>query len=855
MPHASPRGPFASPRGDGHRQRILLRSPARRCLPFAALVLAAPGLHALQGGSPQVLARFETSVPNATEFVLRGTLPIPPGVYTDEVHGTPTLEQQFPFCIRDHDGSLVVPQVEVVSRYPNSADGAAVVELVARVGRQASLPLGTDVVYDVVSSAGQDLAGLLPAGWDSDPLGALKPQASVGQLFTSGIPPHVRARDAYGNLYAASLLPGLPLTFGAPGLTEFTRMGHAALQVRTYATMQGDPTLPSSGPLHSHLFGVHSYLGAYRDEGFVSFDLRVHNGFSGKKATNAMDDAIGRVYFSDLEVVLPEQYALVPLVLDQALGTPKPAGFGMKSWPIAKDPSDGTLHVIDQGFQLHRRFVIVDAGSAEAGVDFAVRHGQAFCRPGTAPDGSELWSWWNTQTPNYFPQRHALPEFPSLGKDAVRAQIEASWMYIATKLASGQSGAPPLTSPALGWAHPYGQAYGGVTGGMGIHLYEGVETAWAAARNGYRYYETLHRMQMDRTRNVVYDADGTPTTLQEWLQVGPGGPYFPGYLYLTTIPSSDPFGWKSAPTFQSSYAASAGLAPAYENDLLLYESYDMQHLIRATRAAKTLAWLGNDPLAKDDLFMQAALVEMSYNMAANDQWGSLMPTGMKADDEFVTQNPGIGFEFSRAEGWAVDTMAAAFSLAPPSWREPRRQWFDDLVDIVDAGQAVCTGFLTAELSDKILDGKYRSRQAYSHAIVENGMYGVWRSAFAGTGSVRESILEDVLRKALYAMIDPNYWDPIKQAPFQQAAVGPLDLAQPLYCAALPSDGFTPDDWDTYQCWSSFAYGFELTLDPVFLLYASWMIGNNDLGAALDAAGTSNVQNQAALIALSQALGL
>jgi hypothetical protein len=546
---------------------------------------------------------------------------------------------------------------------------------------------------------------------------------------------------------------------------------------------------------------------------------------------------------------------LVPLALDQAFGTPYSAGLGMTAWPIAKNPPAGKMHVIGQGFQFHRRFVIVNGSSVQPGVDYAVRHGLAFCRPGTSPTGEPLWSWWNQDTPNYFPQRHRLPEFSTLSMASVQQYETGKFNYIAEKLATGSAGAPPLTSTALGWAHPYGQAYGGVTGGGGIVLYEGVPTAWAAARNGYRYLEILHRMQMDRQRNVVLDSDGSAATLDEWVQIGPGGPYFPGNIYMTVLPGYDPFGWQTAPTYQSTFVQNAGLAPDYQYELLLYDPYDLQHLIRATRAAKALAWLGNDPLAKDDLLNQAALVELSYNMAANDPYGQTVPTGMLADHQFVSTYSGIGFEFSRAEGWGVDTMSAAFAVAPVAWREARRDWFDDLVDVVATGQAQCSGFITAEESPKILYGKYRSRQTYSHAIVENGLWGVWRSAYVGTGSMREQLLEDVLRKTLYALVDPKYWDPVKQAPYQQAAVGPLNVAQPLYCTALPTDGLSLGDWDTYQCWSSFAYGFELTLDPVFLIYASWLIGDVDLGSELAAQGISNIGNMAALHALAQSLGL
>ncbi len=804
---------------------------------------------------PPVVARLETSAPHAVVFVLRGTIPVPEGTYVPETFSAGDLAAAYPLVVRDSDGTFVLPQLEVVSRYPNNANGAAVLEVLATVRRPANVPPGGSVSYDVVLSEGLDLASIAPFEAFSDPLESLSVSDSVLQFLTHPIGPYVRARDVHGNWYSASLLNGGSLQLGVPGATDWTRRGHEAASLRNYATMAPTLTAPASGQPLDHLFGVHSYLGAFNRAGYLSLDLRLVNGFSNANGSTTADDPIGTVYFRDLEVVLPSGYGLVPTVQDQALGNPYDAGLGLTAWPLAENPADGKCHAIGQGFQLHRRFAITGASALSSAIDFTKRFGQGFCQPGFSTGGASLWSWWNPATSNYFPQRHRLPTFDHLGKQTVLAEIESEFQYLTSKLALGEAGAPPLTSSALGWAHPYGQAYGGVTGGIGIYLYEGVPTAWAAARNGYRHLETLHRMQMDRTRNLVVDADGTFAMLDEWLLDGQAGPFFPGNFYMVALPGHDPFGWQTAPTHQETFAQDNGLVPDYASQLLIYDSYDMQHLIRATRAAKALAWLGNDALAKDDLLGQAALVEISYNMAYNNSYGQTVPTGMRADREFADQHPGIGMEFSRAEGWGIDLMSAVFALGDPAYRADHRAWFDDLVDLVQLGQAQCSGFLTAEQSSKILGGKYRARQAYSHAIVENGLYGALKSAYEGTGSTRESILEDVLRRAFYGFVDAKYWDPVRQAPYQQAAVAPLDLSAPLFCSSIPIDGVTSDDWDSYQCWSSFAYGFEMTFDPVFLIYASWLIGDIDLGAALQAGGTNNVQNRAALLALSQTLGL
>ena len=73
----------------------------------------------------------------------------------------------------------------------------------------------------------------------------------------------------------------------------------------------------------------------------------------------------------------------------------------------------------------------------------------------------------------------------------------------------------------------------------------------------------------------------------------------------------------------------------------------------------------------------------------------------------------------------------------------------------------------------------------------------------------------------------------------------------MFCTFIPQDGnsgFT----DAYQCWSSFAYGYEVTGDPVFLSKAQEMLGQN-LRAGLEQHAQENLANRAALLELVQRL--
>ena len=80
------------------------------------------------------------------------------------------------------------------------------------------------------------------------------------------------------------------------------------------------------------------------------------------------------------------------------------------------------------------------------------------------------------------------------------------------------------------------------------------------------------------------------------------------------------------------------------------------------------------------------------------------------------------------------------------------------------------------------------------------------------------------------------------------------MTKPVWCAGseMPTDAVTAGDWETYQDWSSFAYGYEITGDQVFLDKAlEQFFGSSDLWIQLRNGGLTNLENRAALIALMQ----
>jgi len=124
--------------------------------------------------------------------------------------------------------------------------------------------------------------------------------------------------------------------------------------------------------------------------------------------------------------------------------------------------------------------------------------------------------------------------------------------------------------------------------------------------------------------------------------------------------------------------------------------------------------------------------------------------------------------------------------------------------------------------------------------------------------VRAGLLRDVLVKSLEAFIGEMSWFPGQFGPWRYTGVGPLNSHVPAWCsrAEMPADAFTAGDIETFQDWSSFAYGYQLTLDPLFIKQAWTQAGGHnfdELLMRLRSAGTNNIENRTALLALMQRL--
>jgi hypothetical protein len=372
----------------------------------------------------------------------------------------------------------------------------------------------------------------------------------------------------------------------------------------------------------------------------------------------------------------------------------------------------------------------------------------------------------------------------------------------------------------------------------------------AGSLDGYRLARITHRMQSDRQPNVLYDGDGTPSTVKDWvIPVSGGKDYVPfQHFCLPTLSGSDPFGMYLAPQFQSSFVEGGSLAATYKNDLFGFEPHDYQHYIRYTRSAKVLTWMANDSLAKDDLRAMAEMFHLSYHEYYNSSSQYAQVSGLKYEQMQVAAHPHNGTTFGRGEAWGLDSAVAAYATSSPAWRSENRAWLDAIAHVVADGQMTCSGFIQASINEHFADGNYLCRQIIEQSIIENALVGLAQTVYVGQDAGMSKLMQDVLRMSIYSMLDPMAWSPGQNTPWAITAVGALG-GGPIYCdiSQVPPDWHS-DYTDGYQNWSSFAYGYELTNDITFLKFAQLQTGAEILSSML-AEGTDNIENRAALLAL------
>jgi len=777
--------------------------------------------------SGPVVATLELQAPVATSFILRATMPVPPGTVDPD-------DREAKFSVLNTDGLVVPTQVETVSLYADRRQGADVVELIARVRRPQNAQPGSRLRFDVALNphTERDLR-LLPV---------------VRDVFDAPDQLVLQSRDVFGHLYTADLFCDVRTSTGE---AKVLRKGELVKEFMTHEIML--PRIASQGAEGTmpHLMGVHSFIRFYEGEEYFTVDLHAHNGMSGLDKTNPVDDALMDIFFDSLELRVPLGWRVLE-AFDTPFSGPGRDEGPHRIYPIVRAQSNGNMHMMPRQSRIVRRLIVTRPERvAHAQAVIEERH-QAFCIDGTTPTGADNYSWWNPLTSRYYPQNHRLPTLDHVGLASIRQQQRDRLDQVSAQVAAGSPGNYPLTEPVLGWAQPWGVPYGGMTGGDEIWLFDGVETAAASSNAGYRLAQLVSRLYIDREPIALFNMDGEPTRDVDWLRPeGINGPYMPMYFTLRPkLPDNDPFGFNDAPTFQTTAVAQMGRRPGYADRIGQFLPVDYQHFVRYTRNLKTLIWLGNDSLSKLDLRLSAELFRLGFHMYPNSNYNHIQNSGLLARTLFVEEYPSQGIGFGRGESWALDAVITAYATGDEAFRERFYPWFEIVADLIEDGQSDCSGFIQAWQSSNYLGGQYRLRQSYEAGITENMLRSMTETIFRSEDEDRADRIEQIMVRSARGNTRAPYWSETEHAPYNFMAVGPYDHDAPLYCGDVPNGAHSPN-FDRSQYWSSLAYAYEISGDELFLFRAAEMAGGGDLFNQMAGSGLSNLGNMAALIALIQ----
>lgn len=728
------------------------------------------------GGAPRaqdhekLVGRFDLAAPAISPLLMHGTLPIPKGVY-------PRADGRSPFLIESHGPGrpLVAAQVAIVSRYPTGE--ADVVELTAPVELDPAERPGTRVPLNVYL----DPRGVAIAG-------APKLSERVADLFS---PKHkfrvgLRTRDVYGNRYWADL-SGDPQWKGF-GSERTLESGPHSRTRRLYSTLVPVVSPAAEGAPLPHLMGVHAYVTERAIDSLVRLDLRINNGAtSGIQPEHANESVLGIVYWRELELVVPQGWNVVPEVRDPFFGDPYDEG-EVRVFPIVKPLPDGKLHMMGPQAQFERRLAIVPPGEESRAREAHANAGLAFC-----VRGQGFWSWFDPATARYFPRRDLLASVDFVkrakksGKAAVRTQDASDLASLREALGTGTKKGWYVESNVIGWAHPWFVKEQGSPGGEAISTFEGHLSAAAGSRDGYTYLSLLHRMNVSRQPEAAYDKHGDVVGYHRWLDSEGRIPFdFRTNGGVVMAPFRLPMNWGAPCSEQVREVVQRGLRPHYDTgtpyekngnlpdtsaNILAWRPHDDQHMVRYTKNTKALVWLGNDAMAKDDLRLSAELYRLMRHESPHIPASWSTGVTLRELEKLAAAHPHEGVGVGREDGWGIDAMCAAYSVADDAWRAANRRWFDRMSQLL-ADCQLPNGFFQRFRNERVLGHqRYAVAQTSEHFFLIHALRCMCESVYRGVDDERRKQLEGIALTAIdWLMWGPPWakqlssWQPAPPAP-------------------------------------------------------------------------------------------
>lgn len=491
----------------------------------------------------------------------------------------------------------------------------------------------------------------------------------------------------------------------------------------------------------------------------VIVDMKIKNG-------NVQDEILHHLFFKSIELDIPAGWEIMhkisePFVNGKTLMAPN---------------ANGKMHVLLQGAEKEYRFAIYKPGAAQNARNLLDCTGFYVCEHSLTK-----WSWHNPKTAHYLPQNCVVPSL-SLTYDA----YGANGTQINAALATGNRLDVAELYGSKGPYYPRGNAYGGVTGGNGITGFPALETLSSGRLVELDALFAVHKMDLDRSAGMsLVDSNQNPINPMNWKdKIGSIE-----WIQFGKLLNNNEGPWQRSKANQSRYTAvsNAGLLPDYYTDLVNYEAYDYQHLIRGLGPVMALAWLISDPLAKETVATYAAWSRLLMLEFGKGSLYSALST--------AKTHPGKGGLGGREHGWATLAIAANYQLANDIDRESTKSWFEAMFTMMELAQLPSGGWLAG--SGKMADTVYaiigsgpkiRASQAIEIGIFANGL----RAMQVCTEDSRITTMIAKLANGCRNF----HWKTGSNAPHTTIAVRYEDITQPAFTEKLPN-GFTTDV-DNYQ---------------------------------------------------------
>jgi hypothetical protein len=444
-------------------------------------------------------------------------------------------------------------------------------------------------------------------------------------------------------------------------------------------------------------YGPHfvGWLTAYAGQSFVEVALRFHN---------------------SEPVSPPYTFKSLRLVGDAGEGVefvvPEPNANGLELVPAR---ADGKLHFLRQRqvrefrFLWHEGQANVDAIAYARGGGFGV---------------SDAW----TRVGGWGPTKQRLPNLPAPMLSNARTWLSAEWSRLDNGIRTGAAVdiGLSLARGAIGFGYTTGSNHGGVTGGGGRELFDsyGVLTALTGSTSGLRFLQAKCAAVAYRTPALI-DAEGLVCEYESWVDAT--GLNLGGWQVSAADPQFERRGadvayYDGAFGFYSKRAVPEGIDLADWTAQAAIAPVDFQHYVRAFSAASSLAYLANDPMAKQAVFGMAEAHRMSMHTAGR----------LAGEVAHVNANPGKLTAWGRAHGHGYDCQAVAYLLGSPRWRRARKGDLIAFGSTIVAAQAA-NGCLQSTAGHKgqtgaPFNGQHRVQKATEATFLAHAAYGCLKVA-------------------------------------------------------------------------------------------------------------------------------